>query len=274
MIAFQPSFVAPANGFLAALSSQEFKRLVPHLEETRFTRGHVLFSPGQTVEHAYFLDDGLVSLSLPQHGAAVGLAMAGHETVIGSNNIVNNKPAQQQATVQVEGTGWTVPSFVFKREFARGGRLQELVVEELLSQHQHVTQQALCYASHTPQERLGSRLLEIRERIGGGIPEISSEFLHQLAGGDGAMQNAIEELERAGAIRLHNGYWQLGDDGQIEDCACTCYANTLLRQARFSMMQNRYEHARIAFEDAQTRFSSRPRACKNRKARKRSQLSA
>jgi CRP-like cAMP-binding protein len=259
MTVFQPFFVAPANGFLAALPTPEFRRLVPHLEETHFLRGDVLFRSGQTVEQVYFFDGGLVSLLLPQQGSAIGLTLVGPETVLGSSNIINHTPTQYQATVQIASSAWTMPATIFKKEFARGGKLQELVIQEMLSQHQQVTQQAYCYASHTAQQRLSSRLLEIRERNGNSL-EISPDFLHQLAGDDHTAPAAIAHLREIGAIHYQPDFLQFTHEERLESGACSCYRQALSRLRCPDATPNRYQRACAAFEEAQLQFAHHPRA--------------
>ena len=52
----------PENRVLAALSSQEYKQLLPELEPFPLVFGAKVFEPGEMIRHVYFPTSGIVSL--------------------------------------------------------------------------------------------------------------------------------------------------------------------------------------------------------------------
>ena len=51
-----------ANRLLAALPRSEFERLAPHLEQVKLPTG-TLYDAGVIINHAYFLQSGMISLA-------------------------------------------------------------------------------------------------------------------------------------------------------------------------------------------------------------------
>jgi CRP-like cAMP-binding protein len=259
MLSFQPTFVSPTNGFLAALPSHEFQRLVPYLREVHLMPGDILFHPGQPAQDAFFLDNGLVSLSLQNSGQdAVGLALAGRETVIGSHLILNKETVPLQATVQVGGIGWALASDALRREFKRNSSLQELVMEDVLAQQHQFAQNTLCYTLHKPAQRLASWLLGVHERTDLDQLPLSSCFLQHLAGDEARLHVALETLEAAGVVQYLAGEMHLLDVGQLEHCACECHARSLLVRARFRFFQQECTRLTRECENARVRCERLP----------------
>lgn len=72
------------NHLLAALASQELKRLAPHLEWVVLELGEVLYEPGDTLRHVYFPTDSIVSLlHVTESGASAEIAVVGNEGLVG-----------------------------------------------------------------------------------------------------------------------------------------------------------------------------------------------
>ena len=73
-----------ANRLLAALPPEEYSSILPRLELVHLTRGKVLYEIDETVLHAYFPLNGLISLfSLTEDGATIESALVGNEGVVG-----------------------------------------------------------------------------------------------------------------------------------------------------------------------------------------------
>ena len=86
-------FISP-NELLTALPPVIYERLGPHLQRVRLEAGRILFDVGATIDYAYFIRSGIVSLLLDtENGDSVEVAMAGHDSVIGFLEIVTKNEA-------------------------------------------------------------------------------------------------------------------------------------------------------------------------------------
>ena len=52
----------PANRLLAAMPNDEYRRLLPELEQFPLVFGELIYKPGALVNHVYFPTSGIVSL--------------------------------------------------------------------------------------------------------------------------------------------------------------------------------------------------------------------
>ena len=69
-----------ANRLLAALDPDDFAQLAPFLDVVELPRGKVLYETGESIQHAYFPHDSMVSLvTVMQNGETVETAVFGRE---------------------------------------------------------------------------------------------------------------------------------------------------------------------------------------------------
>src|SRR5216683_4047526 len=54
--------IAPRNGILRCLAFDEMERLRPYLSRVQLVSGQVLFERSSLIEHAYFVESGMISL--------------------------------------------------------------------------------------------------------------------------------------------------------------------------------------------------------------------
>ena len=75
-----------ANHLLAALPVADLELLRPHLVRVRLVTGQLLLEPGQTAEHVFFFEEGMVSLNSETQNSVPGVqvAMIGREGMAGS----------------------------------------------------------------------------------------------------------------------------------------------------------------------------------------------
>src|SRR6266850_5019314 len=70
--------ISKPNLLLAALPSQDFGLLKPHLREVVLAQGMILQEQGESIDHVYFPHDGIVSLlAVMQQGVAIETATIG-----------------------------------------------------------------------------------------------------------------------------------------------------------------------------------------------------
>src|SRR3954471_25079591 len=93
------------NRLLVALEPEDFASLEPHLERVELTRKHVLYDTGDTISHAYFPHDAIISLvNVMEDGATNEVAVFGREGVVGLLSALVTREAFGRYIVQMAGT--------------------------------------------------------------------------------------------------------------------------------------------------------------------------
>src|SRR6187455_2458669 len=93
------------NWLLAALEPEDFVLLEPYLETVHLPHGQVLYDTGDTISHAYFPHDAIVSLvNVMEDGSTVEVGVFGREGVLGLLSALVTREAFGRYVVQMSGT--------------------------------------------------------------------------------------------------------------------------------------------------------------------------
>jgi CRP-like cAMP-binding protein len=224
------------NKLLALLPGEERDRLRPFLEFVAFAHGEVIFEPDEPVQRAFFPQSGIVSIVAPsESGASVEVAMVGTEGMTGIAAILGDGlPQNRRAVVQVDATGMLMHAGVLRREFYRGGRLQELLLRYAQTYLTQVTQSVLCQCFHHLEERLARWLLECQFRTNSDELHLTQEFVAQMIGVRRAgVSGAVSQLKERGVIEHTRGTIWIIDQKGLEASACECFQVIRAEFARF-----------------------------------------
>lgn len=213
------------NRLLAALPNVEYARLFPHLEPVRLDRGAVLYGIGETVRHAYFLSNGLVSLfSLTEDGATIESAVIGNEGLVGIPIALRDNKSPYQVVVQFPSDAMRIKAGVLERESSRCGHFQDLLLRYTHALLTQVSQSATCNHFHSVKERLCRRLLTSRDLVKTDTLQLTQELLSQILGAPRTgVTLAIGELQREGVLHVTRGRIQILDVRKAEANSCKCY---------------------------------------------------
>ena len=118
-----------ANRILNALTRPEYERLISHLEYVSLPRGEIICRPEEPITHVYFPNRGTVSLvSVFEDGGSVEVGMVGNEGMFGVCVFLGSVTTPLLAQVQLAGDGLRMRADVLRREFRKGGLLQDLLL--------------------------------------------------------------------------------------------------------------------------------------------------
>ena len=79
------TIVRPSNGFLSALSADDYELVRPHLRTIDLPHEAVLVETGETLKRAYFPHRGVISLVVKlAKGEHVQVAMVGRDSLLGT----------------------------------------------------------------------------------------------------------------------------------------------------------------------------------------------
>jgi len=213
------------NRLLAALPADEYERLRPGLEPVHLPQGKTIYEAGDGMRHAYFLRGGTASmLSITEDGETIEVAMVGSEGVIGVPIILGVSVTPYRVVAQAPVAASRVAADVLRREFNRGGRLQELLLKYTHALITQISQSAVCNRFHTVEQRLSRWLLVASDRVRSDDFQLTQEFISHMLGVPRTTVTVIAgAFQKAGLIRHSRGRVQLLDRPGLEATACACY---------------------------------------------------
>jgi CRP-like cAMP-binding protein len=213
------------NHFLQRLSVTDMEELRPHLKTGPMTQGSVLHEAGQPIEHVYFPLSGMVSLlAVMKTGQQIETGITGREGLVGGSIGSGGPLAFGQATVQIAGSAYRLPSPHFLTIFHKSARFRELANGYQGIMYFQAQQSAACHAIHTVEARLCRWLLQSQDIIESDAIELTQEFLsHMLGVQRNAVSLCAHALQEAGLIEYARGSIKILNRGGLKDSACECY---------------------------------------------------
>ncbi len=214
-----------ANQLLAALPARDYARLLSGLEPVRLTSGDVLHEFGQSMQFIYFPTDSLISMLMVVDGRkTLGVALVGHEGVVGASAASGISASPVRALVQVSGMALRIRSARLQRELLRSAHLQPALMRFADALLLQVGQTAACNHFHLVQERLIRWLLMTRERLSSCGFRLTQEFLADMLGVRRvSVTLAASVLQRQKLIRYKRGNITILDQQGLEAACCSCY---------------------------------------------------
>lgn len=215
----------PKNRILAALPPEDLERIRPHLELIDLPLRLVLMDPNRPIQHAYFVEEGVVSLlGVMTDGTAVETATIGQEGMVGVPVFLGTDRMAAQAFVQVSGHAYRLPVAVLREELARGGALPGLLGRYTQAMITLLSQNSACNRVHTAEQRCARWLLLTADRAGRETVDLTHMFLSQMLGVRRATVTEIAGgLQERGLIEYTRGRIRIVDRPRLEAASCECY---------------------------------------------------
>lgn len=214
------------NQLLAALPDTEWLRWRSLLEPVAMPLGQVLYDSGVALTHAFFPTSAIVSLMyVTEDGATSGIAMVGHEGVVGVPLFMGAGSTPGQAVVQSAGAGFRMSGAALRAEFARSAAVMRILLRYTQALIAHMAQIAVCNRHHTVDQQLCRWLLLTLDRLAGNELVVTHELIAQMLGvrREGVTEAALA-LQRAGLIEYRRGHIRVLDRAGLEQRSCECYA--------------------------------------------------
>jgi CRP-like cAMP-binding protein len=217
---------AAKNRLLAALSTADLERLLPHLELLELPLGLTLYESGGRMTHVYFPTEGIVSLLyVMENGASAEIAVTGNEGMVGVSLFMGGESTPSSALVQSAGQAYRLDAETLKREFERGGELQHLLLRFTQALITQMAQTAVCNRHHSVEQQLCRWLLLSLDRLPSNELRMTQELIANMLGvrREGVTESA-QRLQDAGLIRYQRGHITVLDRPRLEQRVCECYA--------------------------------------------------
>jgi len=199
--------------------------LRPHLESTDLPQYQILEEPGEKIEFAYFLNDGMTSLvALSRDGRSVEVGIVGKEGMVGMPLIAGLRQGTFRAIMQMAGSGVRIRAEVFDDILVSSPVLGAELSRFALMHGMQTAQLAACNRLHEVEQRLARWLLMCQDRFDRQSLPLTHEFLAQMLGtGRPSVSLAAASLENAGLIENLRGSVKILNRKSLEEAACECY---------------------------------------------------
>ena len=224
---------ASCNRLLVDLTPAEFAWLQPHFVRVQLVYGQVLYESGERIEHAYFIETGLVStvadINQPGDGAEAGMietSMVGSEGFLGSAALLHpGAISYGRSFVQVAGIALRIPVPALQAAVQAIPALNRRLLDALQVAAAEVAQTVACNTRHAMPKRLARWLLMAHDRTDGNELPLTQEVVAIMLGvRRPGVTNALTALEQAGLIRQSRGRITIVDRAGLEVASCGCHA--------------------------------------------------
>jgi CRP-like cAMP-binding protein len=230
------------NALLAALPSAERARFSSDLELVPLNLGQVLYESGQTMSHAYFPTDCVISLLyVMKNGESAEIAIVGNEGMVGIALFMGGDSTMSRAIVQNAGHAYRLKAQVLKDEFHRGNALTRALLmfgSALITQ---MVQTAACNRHHTVDQQLCRWMLLSLDRLPTGQISMTAKLIGNMLGlGAVEVITATDILSKAGLIQYDDGEITVLDRPGVELRSCECYG--VVKKESDRLLANQTNH--------------------------------
>ena len=224
----------PPNGFLAALSEDDFELVRPHLKTVDLTHELVLVEVDETLKRAYLPHRGLISLVVRlAKGEHVQIAMVGRDSVFGSFSALGDPVALNGAVVLVPGIASTLDVDRLRAAADQSATFRTALTRHGLAVYAQIQQTAGCNVAHTVEARLARCLLQMRDLSGSDKLMLTQESMAQMIG---ARRNSVSlvasTLQQANYIHYSRGHVEITGLEGLRRTSCECYAQVKAQYSR------------------------------------------
>ena len=216
----------PTNRLLAALPANEYRRLLPKLEEFSLIFTETIYEPGDIIRHVYFPGSGIISLlSAVEERSMLELGIVGSEGFVGLPVFLGVKTSNNRALVQGAGMAMRMKTADFLTESENGGSLPRLLQRYTHSHLFQISQSAVCYRFHPIEARLARWLLMSADRMKAENFQITQELLSNMLGvRREAVSKSAANLQQRQMISYRRGKVSIINRADLEAVACKCYS--------------------------------------------------
>jgi CRP-like cAMP-binding protein len=216
----------PRNQLLAALSTEEYERLLPYLETIYLSLKQTIHEVNEPIQYVYFPQTAVISLlNVMDNGDAVEIGTVGNEGMVGISVLLETEQVPSLAFSQIPGLASRMTTEAFKREVLPGSQLYSLVQRYIQILFNQVAQSAACNRLHSIEKRFCRWLLMTHDRAGTDEFVLTQEFLSEMLGVRRAgVSEVASKFQESGLIRYNRGNMTILDRQGLETNACECYA--------------------------------------------------
>ena len=214
------------NRLLAALPTEHFAALRPHLELVSLAVKDVIYRPNQPIRHVLFPSTGVFSLLSvgDEEDALIEVGTVGNEGFVGLPVFLGADSTAGMSIAQIPGQSWRIEAGAFREAVARDRELAAILNRYTLALFTQIAQASFCNRMHPMGQRCARWMLMTHDRTGGPVFPVTHEFLAQMLGVRRAtVTEAVGELQEQGLVTYARGVMRIVDRAGLEAASCECY---------------------------------------------------
>jgi CRP-like cAMP-binding protein len=207
-----------SNWLLNFMSVGDRQLLAPGLKQVALEQRQTLEKPNQTIEHVYFLEDGIASVVGDSNTfGPIEIGMIGKEGMTGLQVVLGSDRSPYETLIQIPGTGLRIEAEKLRTALAKSRSLQQLLLHYVQVFMIQTSQTALSNAASLLTQRLARWLLMCEDRLASRQIPITHEFLAMMLGVQrSGVTIALGELENRDLIRGKRGLITILDRPTLE----------------------------------------------------------
>jgi CRP-like cAMP-binding protein len=219
-----PQQISIGNRLLASLSSEDFATLQPHLEPVPLAVRQVLIEPNKAIEHIYFPEAGMASVTNNSSGGKIEVGVVGREGMVGLPIVLGIDQTPYEHFMQIAGHGWRIAVQDLEQAMAESSSLHRQLLRYAQASHVQVSETAFANANSDVEARLARWLLMCHDRVEGGDIPLTHEFIAMMLGvRRPGVTVALHVLEGMQVIRAKRGVVTVLDREKLEELADEAY---------------------------------------------------
>jgi CRP-like cAMP-binding protein len=220
-----PNSDKPINRLLAALPTEDYQRLCPHLEPVELPQHKVIYHAGEHYEYAYFPSHSIVStVAIMENGSTTEIGVIGSEGMVGLPIILDTSYTNSTAIVQVGNGGYRITAERLQEEMNCNEALKRLLMRYIQARIIQLGQTAACNRYHNLEQRFARWLLTVRDNIQKNEFQLTQEFISQMLGvRRTGVTEVASKFQKAGIIHYKRGSIRIESEEKLEACPCECY---------------------------------------------------
>jgi CRP-like cAMP-binding protein len=212
------------NRILSGLQPLDLALLKPHLERVDLPLRRQLEYRNGYIEHAYFLEDGIVSVVVTGASASIEVGLIGSEGVTAISVLLGSQRAVHSMFVQVAGSGLRLPAETLRQVLDQSIELRRVLLRFAHAFYIQTTFTALANARYRIDERLARWLLMAQDRVGGDEIPVTQEFIAMMLGvRRSGVTDALGKLAAEGVIKAVRGRTRIVDRNRLKELSNGAY---------------------------------------------------
>jgi CRP-like cAMP-binding protein len=159
-----------------------------------------------------------------ENGSSAEMGLTGNDGVVGIALFMGGGTMPNRAVVQSAGLAIRMEVKLLQRQFALGGKFQQLLLRYTQALLTQIAQTAVCNRLHSVEQQLCRWLLLSHDRVPGDDLIMTQELIADMLGvRREGVTVAAGRLQDFGAISYSRGHIKILDRNTLEGTVCECY---------------------------------------------------
>ena len=213
------------NRLLRMLTDQDWEMLAPRLQAVTLKSRQVLHHANTRMEHAYFIEQGLVSVWARDTSTKwVAGWLIGSEGLAGVPVVLGHAHASFRRIVSVPGQALRISTKDLSKAIRDSSSLQRLLLHYSGTVLIQATQSGICNAQHGLKQRLARWLLLASDALEDANLPVTQLALSKLLGvRRPSVTSCLGVLRDDGLIEITRGLLKIQDVEGLSATACVCH---------------------------------------------------